>query len=184
NGEEKTGVTIFELNEKMDEGDILASVEVEIFPQETASELEARLARLGADLLVRTLAELDRLPRLPQDHSRASYAPRLKKEDGKIDWAADALVIERKVRALGSWPGAYTFFRGQRILIRKGKRIPETAAGQTPGRVVAIKRDGLVVGCGQGTLFLVERLQRENRKEMEAHAFLQGARVKPGDSFE
>ncbi|MGQ9673276.1 MAG: methionyl-tRNA formyltransferase [Candidatus Aminicenantales bacterium] len=184
NGERKTGVTIFELNEKMDEGDILAFAEVEIFPEETATELEKRLACLGADLLVGTLDKLEELPRLPQDHSRATYAPRLKKEDGRIDWSAPALTIERKVRAFSTWPGAYSFLHGQRILICRGKKLAETLPGQRPGRIVATERNGLIVACGQDSLFLVERLQRENRKEMDAHAFLQGMKVDPGDFFE
>jgi len=183
NGETKTGVTIFELNEKMDEGDILTVEEVDILPRETAPELEVRLASLGAELLVRTLDQIERLPRSAQDHSRASYAPRLKKEDGKIDWTKDALAAERMVRAFSGWPGAFTFFRGQRILIRAGKKINEAASGFVPGQVVEIKKEGLVLGCGQGSLFLAERLQRENKKDMEASAFLRGLRIEPGDIF-
>jgi len=184
NGEEKTGVTIFELNERMDEGDILASTETAIQPAETATELEQRLAHLGAELLVQTLHRLPSLPRFPQDHSQASYAPRLRKEDGQIDWTEPSLTIERKVRALGSWPGTYAFFRGQRILIRKGRRIPGARADWPPGQVVELTKEGIVVSCGGGTLFLIQRLQRENKKEMDALAFVQGMRIKPGDSFE
>ncbi len=183
NGENKTGVTIFELNEKLDEGDILTVEEVDILPHETAPELEARLARCGAELLVRTLDQIEQLPRSAQDHSRASHAPRLKKEDGKIDWTKDALAAERMIRAFSGWPGAYAIFRGQRILIRAGKKIGQAASGFLPGQVVEIKREGLVVGCGWGSLFLVERLQRENKKEMEASAFLRGLRIEPGDFF-
>lgn len=184
NGETKTGVTIFELNEKMDEGDILAVEEVDILPRETAPELEARLARLGAELLVKTLDQIDHLPRSAQDHTRASSAPRLRKEDGKIDWTKDALTVERMVRAFSGWPGVFTTFRGQRILIRAGKKINQAAAsGFVPGQVIEIKKEGLVIGCSQGSLFLVERLQRENKKEMEASAFLRGLRIEPGDIF-
>lgn len=183
NGETRTGVTIFELNEKMDEGDILAVEEVDILPGETAPGLEARLAHLGAGLLIKTLDQIDHLPHSAQNHSQASSAPRLRKEDGKIDWTKDALTVERKVRAFSGWPGAFTVFRGQRILLRAGKKIDQAASGFVPGQVVEIKKEGLVVGCGQGSLFLVERLQRENKKEMEASAFLRGLRIEPGDIF-
>lgn len=182
-GEEKTGVTIFELNERMDEGDILASTETVIHPLETAVELEKRLAHLGAELLVQTLDRLDELPRYPQDHSQASYAPRLKKEDGQIDWAEPALIIERKVRALGSKLGTYTFLQSKRLLIRRGRRIPGARVDQPPGRVVELTEEGIVVSCGQGTLFLIQRLQQENKKEMDASAFVQGMRVKVGHFF-
>ncbi|MCX7974891.1 MAG: methionyl-tRNA formyltransferase, partial [Candidatus Aminicenantes bacterium] len=87
NGEEKTGITIFVLNEKMDEGDILAQVEVEIRPRENAGELENRLAQIGADLLIKTLSEIDKLTPKPQDHSQATYAPKLNKNMGQIDWS-------------------------------------------------------------------------------------------------
>jgi methionyl-tRNA formyltransferase len=184
NGETKTGVTIFELNEKMDEGDIVAVEEVDILPRETAPELEARLARLGAELLVKTLDQIDHLPRSAQDHTRASSAPRLRKEDGKIAWTKDALTVERMVRAFSGWPGVFTIFRGQRILIRAGKKINQAAvSGFVPGQVIEVKKEGLVIGCSQGSLFLVERLQRENKKEMEASAFLRGLRIEPGDIF-
>jgi methionyl-tRNA formyltransferase len=183
NGETKTGVTIFELNEKMDEGDILAVEEVDILPYETAPELEARLARSGAELLIKTLEQIDHLPRSAQDHTQASSARRLRKEDGKIDWTKDALAIERMVRAFTGWPGVFTIFRGQRILIRAGKKINQAASGFVPGQVAEIRQEGLLVGCGQGSLFLIERLQQENKKEMEASAFLRGQRIEPGDVF-
>ncbi|MDH7512575.1 MAG: methionyl-tRNA formyltransferase [Clostridiales bacterium] len=183
NGETKTGVTIFELNEKMDEGDILTVEEVDILTRETAPQLEARLARCGAELLLKTLDQIAYLPRSPQDHSKASLAPRLRKEDGKINWTKDAVAVERMVRAFSGWPGAYTIFRGLRILIRAGEKISEPASGFLPGQVVGIKREGLIVGCGQGSLFLVERLQREGKKEMEASSFLRGLRIEPGDFF-
>lgn len=184
NGEEKTGVTIFVLNERMDEGDILAWTETEIRPQETAVELKDRLARLGAELLVQTLEKLDRLPRLPQDPGLASYAPRLKKEDGRINWQEPALSIERKIRALGDWPGAYAFCHGQRILLRRAKRISGGDPGPRAGEVLEVTKKGLVVGCGQGTRLLVERLQRENRREMDAYPFALGMRIKAGDVLE
>lgn len=181
NGEPKTGVTIFELNEKMDEGDTLSREEVEILPRETAGELEARLARVGADLLIRTLAEIKRLPRVPQDHDGATLAPRLKKEQGRIDWARDAVLIERMVRAFSPWPWAFTFWKGQRLIIHAGRVAAAGDECRPAGRVAGVAGEGLKVCCGSDSAYVIERLQRENKKAMNAADFLRGARIEPGD---
>jgi methionyl-tRNA formyltransferase len=181
NGEEKTGVTVFELNERMDEGEILSQLETIIGPRETAGELEGRLSRLGADLLVRTLERIDAVSRLPQDQAAATLAPRLHKDQGRIAWAMDALSIDRMVRAFSPWPGGFTFLRGQRIIIHAGRPLLVPPPPPDPGRIIEIRREGPVVGCGDGSAYLIERLQRENRKEMAAADFLRGARIKTGD---
>ncbi|OGD37087.1 MAG: methionyl-tRNA formyltransferase [Candidatus Aminicenantes bacterium RBG_19FT_COMBO_58_17] len=180
-GEQKTGVTIFELNERMDEGDILSQLETDIGPRESARELEERLSRLGADLLVKTLEEIDELPHLPQDQARATLAPRLHKDQGRIDWGKDATSIDRMVRAFSPWPGAFTFLRGQRVIVHAGSPLAVPAQTPEPGRIVEVRREGPVVGCGGGSAYLIERLQRENRKEMAASDFLRGTRVETGD---
>jgi methionyl-tRNA formyltransferase len=183
NGEQKTGVTIFELNEKMDEGDILAAMETEILPGETARALEGRLALLGAELLVRTVIRIDGIERRPQDHSRASYAPRLKREDGEVDWRQNSLSIERKVRAFSPWPGAFTFHKGERIIIHVGEALTEAGSCPHPGQISEIRAAGPVVCCGSGSAYLIRRLQRENKKEMDAPSFLRGTRLERGDSL-
>jgi methionyl-tRNA formyltransferase len=184
NGEKKTGVTIFELDEKMDEGDILSAQEVEIRPGEYARELEGRLSFVGADLLIRTLAQIDHLPRIPQDHTRASYAPRLKKEQGKLDWTRDAVSVERMVRAFSPWPGAFAFCRGQRFIIHAGSAAASAAPCSAPGQILETRTEGILVRCGSGTAFLIERLQRENRREMPAAEFLRGTKIEPGEWLE
>jgi methionyl-tRNA formyltransferase len=181
NGEPVTGVTIFELNERMDEGDILSREEVEILPRETAGALEARLARVGADLLLKTLKDIERLPHIPQDDSQASLAPRLKKEQGRIDWTRDAASIERQVRAFSPWPGAFTFWNGQRLIIHAGRIAAAGDECRPAGRVVGAAPDGLVVCCGCDSVYIIERLQRENKRAMDAAAFLRGAKIKQGD---
>ena len=181
NGELKTGVTIFELNEKMDEGDIVAATETAILPRETARELEGRLALMGAELLVRTLARIDLIERLPQDHSQATYAPRLKREDGEIDWRQDSFSVDRMVRAFSPWPGAFTFYKGQRIIIHAGEALADAGACPNPGQISEIRAAGPVVCCGSGSAFLVRRLQRENKKEMDAASFLRGTRLERGE---
>lgn len=181
NGEEKTGVTIFELNENMDEGDILDQAETAILPRETAGELEHRLAEIGAALLIRTIDRIDSLPRRAQDHSRATYAPKLKKENGRIDWSREATEIDRLVRAFSPWPGAFTFWKGRRLIIHQGEPLNEKRDYRWPGQIVEIRSMGPLVCCGSGTVFLIRRLQGENRKAMEANAFLRGMPLQPGD---
>jgi methionyl-tRNA formyltransferase len=183
NGERKTGVTIFELNQKMDEGDILAAAETDILPRETARELERRLALMGAEMLVQTLARIDRVEHRPQEHSQATYAPRLKRENGEIDWRQDSASIDRMVRAFSPWPGAFTFYRGQRILIHAGEALAGSPTCFKPGQISDIRPAGPVVCCGSGGEFLIQRLQRENKKEMGAADFLRGTRLQRGETL-
>jgi methionyl-tRNA formyltransferase len=184
NGEEKTGITIFELNEKMDEGEILSQKEVEILPDENAAELEARLAQKGAELLVETIARLDSLEHLPQDHSRATYAPKLNKEDGRIDWRKSAIQIERQVRAFTPWPSAYAFLDEKRIIILKGKRMEDKfSSSSSPGEIIELKKEGIEVCCGQRTIYLVQSLQAEGRRKMDAFTFCLGAKIRVGDKL-
>ena len=183
-GETKTGVTIFELNERMDEGDILSQEEIVIRPQETAGELESRLAQKGADLLIKTLEEIDKIHPSAQDHSQATYAPLLKKKDGEIDWKKHALYIERQVQAFNPWPSAFTFWGDKRIKILRGKRVTTgLALADTPGRIKDSSREGIEVICGQGSLFLIEELQSEGKKPMKAFPYSLGAKLKPGNTF-
>jgi methionyl-tRNA formyltransferase len=184
NGEEKTGLTIFELNEKMDEGDILSQEEVEILPEENAAELEVRLAQIGAELLVETIARIESAEHRKQDHSRATYAPRLKKEDGRIDWGKNALQIERQVRAFTPWPSAYAFLDEKRIIILKGKRIEDKfSPSSSPGEILELKKEGIEICCGQRTIYLVQNLQAEGRRKMDAYDFCLGTRVRVGDKL-
>lgn len=183
NGERKTGVTIFELNERMDEGDILAKEEVDIHPEEGASELEARLAQKGAELLVKTIAKIGKIKPQKQDHSQATYAPRIKKEDGRIKWEKNAIFIERLVKAYTPWPSAYTFLADRRIKILKGKKEAFKGQSSSPGEILEVKKKGIEVCCGDASVFLIENLQPENKKPMSAYSFSLGAKIRPGDRF-
>lgn len=183
-GETITGVTVFELNEKMDEGDILSQKRVPVEPQETAAELEARLAEIGADLLLETIARIDRVPHRPQDHTQATYAPLIKKDDGRIDWEKSSGHIERQIRAFTPWPSAFTFLRGRRVKILQGRVLPEQSPQASPGQIIAVDKEGLTVCCGRNTVFRIETIQPENKKPMSAHAFSLGTRIKPGESFD
>ncbi len=183
NGEQTTGVTIFELNEKMDEGDILARQEVEIFPEEYAFELESRLAEIGAELLCQTIDRIGTVPHIKQDHSQATYASLIKKEDGRIDWTQEAALVDRKVRAFTPWPSAFTFYKDKRIKILRGRVQSGPFPDFFPGEILLVKKEGIEVGCGEKSVYLIEKLQPEGKKTLSAYAFTLGARIMPGDKF-
>jgi methionyl-tRNA formyltransferase len=184
-GDKVTGMTIFELNERMDEGDILTQREVEITLNETAIELEERLAKEGADLLVHTIRQIDTLSPQKQEHAQATYAPLIKKEDGQINWNSEAIAIERKIRAFTPWPSAFAYFRGKRVKVLEG-RIENTKSTQfaKPGDIHAIGKEGISVVCGDGDIYSLKLLQPENRKAMSAYSFSLGAQIQPGESFD
>ena len=186
-GETRTGVTIFRLNEKMDEGDILSGEETPIGPAETAGELEARLAEIGAGLLLRTLAEIETIVPRPQDHSLATLAPKLRKEDGLLEWKRSAVEIDRSIRALTPKPSAFTRLHDGRLIILAG-RPDEGVASPThqgpPGTIVGMSKMGISIACGGGTRYLITRLHPENRVEMDAHAFTLGGGIQTGDFLE
>jgi methionyl-tRNA formyltransferase len=182
NGETSTGVTTMRINAGLDTGDMLLKAETDIGPDETAVELGGRLAEMGADLLVETLMGLaaGTIVPEPQDDSQASYAPLLKKEDGRIDWSQSAATIHNRARGFQPWPGAYTGFRGQTLHVWRTRgqgagpgeaRIKSQGPG---GRVVSLRP--LVVSCGIGEVELVE-VQMEGRKRMAAGDFVNGQRV-------
>ncbi|MGA2586473.1 MAG: methionyl-tRNA formyltransferase [Candidatus Aminicenantales bacterium] len=177
NGETKTGVTIIRLNAKMDEGDILSATETDIFAGENAGELESRLAEIGAGLLLDTLSHLESITPLPQDHSLACLAPKIKKEDGKIVWSMDAGLIDRKVRAFSPRPSAFTFLRGQRLIILKGRALAGPAAADEPGKVLSVSKEGLDVCCKNKTIYRILRLQPESKGAMEAHAYTLSGKI-------
>jgi methionyl-tRNA formyltransferase len=177
NSETRTGVTTMQIDAGLDTGDMLLKAETEIGPEENAVELGTRLAKMGADLLVKTLEGLERATIAPekQDPTQASYAPLLKKEDGLIDWSQPAQVIHNRVRGLQPWPGAYASFRGQTLHIWRSRTAD---LGGPAGRFVKLKPP--VVACGSGSLELVE-VQLEGRKRMAAADFANGQRLTEDD---
>ena len=175
-------MTIIELNDRMDEGDILAVKRVPVGPRETARELEDRLAGLGAALLVDTIEHIDDIGRICQDHGLATLAPKIKKEDGRISWEDAAPAVDRKVRALADRPGVYTFFKGRRLGILCGRNLETASDRQAPaGTILKIGKDGLTIACGGGTAFLIEEIQPEGKGPMAAYVFSLGTRIGPGD---
>lgn len=185
-GEIRTGVTIFRLNEKMDEGLVYACAGEEIKADDTTGSLESRLAVLGAGLLLRTLANLGGLVPKPQDPEAATYAPKLKKEDGNVDWTAEAAVVDKHVRAMIPWPTAFSFSAGERIIVLAGKPAARPAGADPaaePGTILSAGKAGLLVACGGGTAYAILRLQPEGRKPMDAAAFLAGGKGLAGRRF-
>jgi methionyl-tRNA formyltransferase len=182
-GEAVTGITTMRIDVGLDTGDILLKREVEIQDDDTSETLSVRLSQLGADLMIETLRRLDRgdLEVQPQDHTQATLAPILKKEDGRIDWNLPALEIWNRVRGLRPWPGAYTRFRGKNLHIWAASR---PAAGETmslePGTLIA-DRGSLRVICGQGTLLDAKEIQLEGRKRLAPRDFLNGVNISPGE---
>jgi len=183
NGEDEAGITIFELNERMDEGDILSQESVPILPEENAPLLEARLSRIGAELLIRTIRQIDEIKKVEQDSSKATHAPLIKKQDGRIDWKNHAGYLERQIKAFAAWPSTFTFFRGSRIKILKGHRVEAESSPAKPGEIVAVDSLGIRARCGGLTSLLIEELQPENKKPMSAYSFCLGARIHPGEIF-
>jgi methionyl-tRNA formyltransferase len=169
----------------MDTGPILQRREIEIGAGETAPELSARMSEIGAGLIVESLLRFDRgeISPIPQAHERASYAPILKKEDGRIEWSRSAHQIYNRMRGFAPWPGAYSTFRGQ-ICQLWGRPESRAAAegGIQPGDIASSTKDVYVV-CGEGTCMLLESVQLEGRKRISAREFANGARLVPTDNF-
>jgi methionyl-tRNA formyltransferase len=173
NGEARTGVTTMRIDAGLDTGGMLLKAETAIGPEETSVELAARLAPMGAALLIETLAAGTITPEA-QDEAQASYAPILKKEDGLIDWTRPADQIHNRVRGFQPWPGCYTGFRGQLLHIWRTR--PAGAMDGAPGSLHPSK-NRLVAACGCGSGLELLEVQVEGRKRVDAAAFLNGHRV-------
>lgn len=187
NGEEITGVTVYKMNEEMDAGDIVETVEVEIRPDENALELSKRLSNLAGDLLIKVLDKIENngVQLTPQNEDRASYAPRLRKEQGLIDWEAPAIAIHDKIRGLFPWPGCFTHFikNGEEQLLKVWESECYSGEGSfNPGEILDIKHEGIVVGTSEGSL-LLKTVQPSGKQRMDAYSFVQGARLEIGDKF-
>jgi methionyl-tRNA formyltransferase len=168
----------------LDTGPTLLRFETEIGPDETAPELYARLSEAGGPLMAESLRGLDNgtIAPLPQDNSQASFAPPLKKEEGRIDWSLTAQQIYNRIRGLQPWPGAFSSFRGKNCAIWGRPVSPTVAVSVPPGRI--LKANGnVVVACGNGSSLLLEFVQLEGRKRVTALEFANGARLEPSDRF-
>ncbi len=179
-GETETGITTFQMDPGMDTGDMLLTEATPIGSEETAGELSARLAEIGARLLLRTLEAVDTLPRIPQDHAQATLAPRLKKEDGWLRPVEPARDLVNRVRGCNPWPGAALLTPAGRLLIWRATALAAPANASPAGSLVPSQPEGAVaIATGDGLLLPLE-VQPENRKAMRWADFLRGARLAAG----
>lgn len=191
NGDFVTGLSTMRIDAGMDTGDVLLQKEIPIGPAETAPELSARMAEVGAPLVAETLRGLAAgtiVPR-PQDHAQATLAPLLKKEDGRIDWARPARKIFNRMRAFLPWPGAYASFRshnchlsGEPVSNELVEPQPLPGHGALPGTLL-VQGDEVTVVCGRATLLRLLHVKIEGRKQVSAAEFARGAHLRVGERF-
>jgi methionyl-tRNA formyltransferase len=185
NGEAETGVTIMKMDAGLDTGEILCQEKTLILAQDNSETLHNRLGRMGAQLLVKSIPEYVRgnLSGTPQPTDGGSYAARIKKEDGRIDWDQPAQAILNRLRGLTPWPGIFTFISTgeQQQLLKVWQAEVADVIGE-PGCILAAEKTGITVGCGQQGLRLL-MLQREGGKKLTAQQFLAGRPLQAGQRF-
>ena len=197
-GDERTGVTVMQMEEGLDSGPIVLQEELPIGPRETAGELAERLAAAGARLMVAALDRLEReapaplVPR-PQDGARATLAPRLSRDSGRADWTLPAARLGDRLRAYTPWPGLTAELRGAPVKLLRAAPLdspppppaaaPATQAPAEPGTVLGLVGTGLAVATGGGTALAIDELQRPGRKPQRAADFVNGERLRPGERF-
>src|SRR6266478_3583482 len=190
NGETLTGVTTMRIDAGMDTGEMLLQREIEIGAKETAPELAARMSESGAPLMAETLCGLaaGSIAPKPQNHAEASYAPMLKKEDGRIDWKRPAIEIYNRMRGFAPWPGAYTTFRGRschlwgEVVSKEGSASVPAGADPEPGTLFFEKNE-FFVWCGDATVLRLRAVKLEGRTQVSAAEFANGAHLKSGERF-
>ena len=185
NGETQTGLTTMRIDAGMDTGGMLLQEKIDIAPEETAPELSQSLAEAGAPLMsntLRGLAEGKLMPR-PQNNEEASYAPLLKKEDGRIDWKRPAQEIYNRMRGFTPWPGAYTTFRGQTCHLWAEPFSLRTLTGSAPGTIFR-EDTQVLIACGHATLLRLLSVKVQGRKQVSAVEFANGARLTEGERFD
>ncbi len=180
-GEPETGVTIMQMDAGLDTGPILTQRATPIADSDDAATLHDRLALLGAELLTATIPAWDagQIQPQPQDHTRATHARKITKEDGRLDWSLPARTLWNKVRGLTPWPGTYTSLAGQTLKIWRATPASQNGA---PGQILAAEKDNLLVACGGGSLRLDE-IQLQGGRRMSSAEFLAGHRLQTGGAF-
>jgi methionyl-tRNA formyltransferase len=179
-GEKRTGVTTMLMDEGMDTGPILLTEETEITLQDNLESLHDRLAQMGADLLLKTLAGLENGTIKPrtQDHSQATYAPKISKEEGRINWHSSARTLCNLLRAFDPWPGAYSTWKGKTIKLFR-PAVLEGSPQEIPGSLIKATSQEIIIAAADGYL-VVRELQMENRPRLPVEQFLRGTPLEPG----
>jgi methionyl-tRNA formyltransferase len=182
--EQETGVTIMKMDAGLDTGDILTQAATPIRAEDNAQTLHDRLAEMGADLLVRTVPDFvsGRIIPQPQPLEGATYARKISREDGRLDWRQPARSLWNKVRAFTPWPGAYTHFGSAGVLLKIWEAAVAEEVSGAVGQIVQADKNGLVLRCGHGGLQLLQ-VQKEGGRRMSSQEFLAGHPLKPGDVF-
>lgn len=177
-GEKSTGITIMQMNEGLDTGDILYTKSIDLAPDETFETLHDRLMVLGGEALTEALPliEAGKLTPVKQDDSLSCYAPLIKKEDGLIDWKRSSDEIYSQIRAFNPWPGAFTYSSGRMLKIWEAQ--PVSSSGR-PGEILGTDKDSFTVACGSGAMKILS-LQPEGKKRMETSAYLLGNKTESG----
>lgn len=186
NGDKKTGVTTMLMEEELDAGPILLQEEVEIHRSETAGELAERLAKLGADVLVETLAQLEKgkLKQRKQREESASYATKFTKDDGRVNWALHAEELYNRMRAMDPWPGMTANFKGRPVKLLWGVPMTwEKGPSGFSGTYLGLRQGKMAILCGGDTVFGIEELQRPGKNPLRASDFVNGERLRVGERF-
>lgn len=184
-GESETGVTIMRVVKALDAGAMLAHAVRPISPNDSSDVVERDLATLGADLLVNILDDFaaGRITEVPQDDAAATYAPRLTKEEGQIDWSLPAVTIHNRIRGLRPWPGAYTTLNTRRLVIHHSQLSDADAGGALPGTCIVAGSAGITVACGDHRSITLLQVQPEGKRVMPARDFVAGHGRLTGQRF-
>jgi methionyl-tRNA formyltransferase len=187
-GDAETGVSIMRVVQALDAGGVFATVSRPIGPDETSEDVEHHLAELGAGAILPVIDQLaaGTATETPQDEALVTYAPRLTREDGHMDWGRPAAELHNQVRGLFPWPHAVTSLGGARVIVlgtATGPRAAEAPDGAEPGEVIAVGRGGITVAAGGRSLLTLVLLQAEGRRPVTAREFAAGARLQPGARF-
>lgn len=182
-GETETGVTTMKMDAGLDTGDILLQERIAIGPNEDAVYLMERLAVAGADLVVKTLVEIDSINPVPQDNSAASLAPIMRKEDGLIDWEMNASKIRDRIRGFQPFPTSFTTFRGSRLTMWRSQVVSpdDIPPAQRPGTILKATGEDLLIQCGNDSMLGIEELQLEGKRRVSARDFINGLHPSVGE---
>ncbi len=182
NGEKETGISIIRINEEMDAGDILNQMNIDIDKEETSVTLRAKMIGRGQDFLLKTIDRLDGCASRVQDISGVTFAPKLTKELGRIEWADSAKEINNSIRGLLPWPSAYTDFKKKMLKILEARVLERDLGNSETGMVSEVSKEGIVVSTGKGSL-QITKVHLQDSKPMDAHSFILGHDIQPGFKF-